>query len=81
MLGLAIHFDFHRDVAVGGLDDFVGDAFDFLLHFVKLAAHEALDGINRIAGVGDRLPLGRVANQSLARLAERNYGWRRSFAL
>ena len=35
-------------IAVRGLDDFVGNAVQFLLHFVELAAHEALDREDRV---------------------------------
>ena len=61
-----------RRVAVGGLHDLVRHAFDFLLHLVEFAAHEALDGINRVARVGDGLALGGLADQALAALGERD---------
>ena len=80
LLGLAVHFHFHGGVAVGGLDDFVGDAFDFLLHFVEFAAHEALDGIDRVARVGDGLALGGFADEPLAALGERDDGRRGALA-
>ena len=80
VLGLAVHFHFHRGVAVGGLDDLVRHAFDFLLHLVEFAAHEALDGIDGVARVGDGLALGGVADQPLAALGERDNGWRGAFA-
>ena len=72
VLRLAVHFHFHGGVAVGGLHDLVRHAFDFLLHLVEFAAHEALDGINRVARVGDGLALGRVADDALAGLGERD---------
>ena len=80
MFGLALDFDFHSGIAVGGANDFVGNALDLFLDLVELAAHETLDGINRIAGVGDRLTFGGIADQALAGLGKRNDRWRRAFA-
>ena len=81
MFGFAVHFHFHGDVAVGGLDDLVGYAFDFLRHFVEFAAHEAFDGIDGVARVGDGLALGRLADEPLAALGERDDGRRGALAL
>jgi hypothetical protein len=61
---LAVDFDFDGGVAVLAFDDFVRHAFDFFLHLVKLAPHEALDGINRVARIGDGLALGGIADRS-----------------
>ncbi len=80
LLGLALHFDFHGGVAVGGAHDLVGDALDFLLHLVELAAHEALDGINGIARVGDGLAFGGIAHQAFAGLGESDDGRGGAFA-
>ena len=81
LLRLAVHFHFHGGVAVGGLHDLVRHAFDFLLHFVKFAAHETLDGINRVARIGDGLALGGVADQALAGFGERHDRRRGALAL
>jgi hypothetical protein len=35
--------------------------------FVELAADEALGGENRVARIGDRLPLGGLTDEALAR--------------
>jgi hypothetical protein len=40
------------------------------LDFGELAADETLDGENRVFGVGDRLALGRLADEALAGLGE-----------
>ena len=63
---LAAHLD--PGVAVVGLDDLVGHQVDVLLHFllVELAADQALDRVDRVLRVGDRLALGRRADQDLA---------------
>jgi hypothetical protein len=61
-------------------DDLVGHAFDFLLHLVELAAHEALDGINRVARIGDGLALGGLADDAFAGLGEGDDGRRGAFA-
>ena len=81
LLRLAVHFDFDRHVAVGRLHDLVRHAFDFFLHLIKLAAHEALDGVNRVARIGDGLTLGRVAHDALAALGESYDGRRCALAL
>src|SRR5882724_6591178 len=81
LLGFAVHFHFDGGVAIGGADDFVGDALDFLLHFIELAAHEALDGIHSIAGVGDGLAFGGVADDAFTGFGESNDGRSGAFAL
>ena len=70
LLGLAVHFDFHGGVAVGGADHLVGHALDLLLHLGKLAAHEPLHGVNRVARICHCLPLGRLAHDAFAGLGE-----------
>jgi len=69
-----------RSVAVSGADDFIGDAFDFFLHLVKLPPHEPLDRIDRIAGVSDGLPFGRLADEAVTGFGECHHGRRRAFA-
>jgi hypothetical protein len=63
---LAAHFD--PGVAVVGRGDLVGHQVDVLLHFLlgELAADQALDGVQRVARVGDRLALGAGADEDLA---------------
>jgi hypothetical protein len=65
-------------VAVGGADDFIRHALDFLLHFLELAAHEALDGEDRVLRIGHGLALGRRAHQPLPALRERHDRGRRA---
>jgi hypothetical protein len=60
---------------------FVGDHFHFLIHFIVAASHEPLDGINSVLGIGDRLPLGNLANQPLTGLRNGHNRWRSSCAL
>ena len=81
LLRLAVHFHFHGGVAVGSLHDLVGDALDFFLHFIEFAAHEALDGINRVARIGDGLALGGFADEAFAGLGEGDDARRGAFAL
>ena len=69
-----------RRVAIGGSDDLVGDAFDLLLHLGKLPPHEPLDRVDRIAGIGDSLPFGGLADEAFAALGEGNHGRCRAFA-
>ena len=59
-------------VAVGGALDVVRHHLHFFVDFVEAAAHEALDREDGVLGIGDRLPLGDLADQPLAGLAERD---------
>ena len=68
--------DVHAGIAVVAADDLVGDHLHLFGDFVKAAAHEALDRINRVFGVGDGLALGHLADQPLAALGERHHGRR-----
>jgi len=65
----AAHLD--PGVAVVRLHDPVGHQADVLLDFLLLeaAADQPLDGEDRVLRVGDRLPLGRRADQHLAVIA------------
>ncbi len=47
-------------------DDLVGDHLLFGLDLVMAAAHEPLDRVDRLGGVGDRLALRRVADQHVS---------------
>ena len=53
-----------------------GTRDDLLRDLAVLPAHEALDRENRVFGVGDRLPLGDLADQPLAVLREADDGRR-----
>ena len=61
-------------VAIGSGDDLVGDDRLLLLHLGLLAAHEALDGEDRVLGVGHGLALGDGADEALAGLGEGDDG-------
>ena len=62
--------DVDLDQFVRSADDLVGDQLLFGLHLVVAPAHEALDREDGAPGVGDRLPLGRVADQPVALVGE-----------
>ena len=79
-LGLALDFNFDGHVAIGGAHHLVRDALDLFLHFIELAAHEAFDGINRIARVGDRLTFGGIADEAFPRLGKRDHRGGRALA-
>ena len=49
-----------------------GNEFLFALDLVVPAAHEALDRVDRAPRVGDRLPLGRIADEPVALVGERH---------
>ena len=70
-------------IAVVGLDDLVGHQALVLLdhRVVVAAADQPLDGEEGILGVGDRLALGRLADQTLAGLGKGDHGWRGPDAL
>ena len=55
---------------VARLHDLVGDHLHFFVDFVEAASHETLDRINRVFGIGDRLPFGDLPNQPLPGLGE-----------
>ena len=57
----------HPGVAIVGPDDLVGNHRRVLAHRRVLVrpADQALDGEQRVLGIGDRLPLGGLADQSL----------------
>ncbi len=58
---------------VARLHDLVGDHLDFFADFIEAPSHEALNGVNRVFGIGDGLPLGDLAHQALAGLGERHH--------
>ena len=64
-VGLAGHFD--MGVAIGGLDDLVGQFAQGPLHFAiaVFAAHQPLDRKDGVFRVGHRLPLGDLAHIAL----------------
>ena len=69
-------------VAVRALDDLVGHQLGVLLgdRIVEAAADQALHRENRIVGIGDRLALRRLADQTLAVLGESDDRRRRARA-
>ena len=64
--------DLHLYVVVRPADDLVRNDLLFRSDFAVPAAHEALDGVDRPLGVGDRLPLGRFADERFALFGERH---------
>ena len=52
---------------------FVGDHLHLCANFLKAAAHETLDGVDGIFGIGNRLALGHLPDQTLPSLRECNY--------
>jgi len=80
-IGLALDLD--PGVAVAGTDDLVGNELLILLHHrvVVAPADQALDRKNRALGIGDRLPLGRLADQPLALVRKSDDGRRRAHSL
>src|SRR5687768_11789836 len=66
------------DAAVAGLLDLVRDLLQRSLHLgvAETAPHEALDRVDRVLGVRDRLPLRDLADQTLPVLGERDDGRR-----
>ncbi|GAD60122.1 hypothetical protein MBEBAB_2372 [Brevundimonas abyssalis TAR-001] len=73
--GIVLAVGAHPGVAIGALDDLVGDHLLVLRHdgVVIAAADQALDGEEGVLGVGDRLALGRLADQGLAVLLDRDH--------
>ena len=71
--GLAFNFNFDAGVAIRAGNDLVGNALALFLDFRVFAAHEPLDGVNRVARVRDGLALGGIAHQSLAVLGESDH--------
>ena len=57
--------DMDLDVVARPPDDLVGDHLLLGLHLAVAAAHEPLDRVDRPPGIGDGLPLGRVADQDV----------------
>src|SRR5439155_7096028 len=78
LLGFAFDFNLDAGVAIGTGNDLVRDALALLFNLRILAAHEPLDGINRVPRISDSLALGSVADQPLPGLCESHYGRRYS---
>ena len=68
-------------IAVARAHHLVRHHLHLFVDLVELAAHEALDREDGVLGVGDRLPLGHLADQPLARLRERHDRRRQAAAL
>src|SRR5690606_13990392 len=68
--------DLDPGIAIVALDDLERDEALVLLHqrVVVAPSDQALDREHRAFGIGDRLPLGRLADQPLAVLRERHHG-------
>ncbi len=66
--------DHDEPVTLGVLLDLVRHQFQraLCLRVVPATAHEALDGVDRVGGVGHGLTLGELANEPLASLGEGN---------
>src|SRR3546814_731667 len=72
----------HPGIAVRALGDRIGDEFHVLLGhgIVEAAADQALDREHGVVRIGDRLALGRLADQALTILGERDHRRRRARA-
>ncbi len=73
--------DVNADVVSRSLHHPVRDHLHLFVDFVDPAAHEALDGVDRVLRIGDRLPLGNLADQPLAAAGEAYHRGRRAGAL
>ena len=62
--------DVHFDQFFLAAHDLVGDQLFFRLDFRVPTTHEPLDGIDRASRIGDRLPLGRVTDQTVSLIRE-----------
>ncbi len=65
--------DAHPGVVVGPADHLEGDHLDLVADFGYPAPHEALDGIDGVFRIGDRLALGHLADQPAAVLGEADH--------
>ncbi len=61
-------------IAIGCSDDFIREAFIGFREFGELPAHKALHGENGVAGIGDGLALGSLADDALTALGESDHG-------
>ncbi len=75
--------DLDPGVVILSLDDLVGHQVDILVHFlfVETPADEAFHGVERVPRVGDRLPLGRRADEDFPVLHVSDDGGRGACAL
>src|SRR5262249_742038 len=62
-------------------DYLVGHHLHFFVYFIKPAPHEALNRVNGVFRIGDRLALGHLADQPFAALGKRDNRGRRPSAL
>ena len=74
-VGRAVREGHHDAIAVLVLGDLVGHQLKRALDIgvIPTTAHEALDRVDGVGGVGDGLALGDLADQALALLAERHH--------
>ena len=68
--GVLLAVDPHLDEVVGAADDLVGDHLLLGLDLAVAAAHEPLDRVDRPLGIGDGLPLGRLADEDFSLAGE-----------
>ena len=76
LLGLFGGKHFDVSIAVFAGDDLVGHVLRLFAHFRELAADETFRGENGVAGIGDGLALGGLADQTFAGLRKRDDGRR-----
>ena len=79
--GVAFAVDLDAGVPVLAGDHFVWNQLHLLAHFVEAAAHEALDRIDGVFRVGDRLTLSHLPYQPFTALGESDDGRRCPAAL
>ena len=72
--------DLHLHVVFGTADDLVRDHLLFASDFAVPPAHEPLDRVNGLRGVGDRLPPGGFADEHFALVGERDHARREPVA-
>ena len=63
----------HNRHVVALAHNLIWDHLHFFVHFVIAPSHEALDRINRVFGIGNRLPLGHLPDQPLPGFGERHH--------
>src|SRR5690606_37774586 len=74
--GILLAVDLHGHAFAAAAHDLVRDAVFFLFDLGAGVTHEALDGVDGFFGVGNRLTLGHMPDETFAGLAERQDGRR-----
>jgi len=72
--GILLAANVDPGVAVVTPDDFIGDHLHFFADFFVAPPHEALNGEDRVFGVGNGLALGHLADQPFPGLGEAHHG-------